>query len=109
MTDTDKLAALLVEYAGGSEGRLDAHHFPLLARWLTERGVVVSKGIAERGQTTPSGAESPETDTTTVEPSEAAIEAFREGANWRKEWFRRFRLDVKHGLTAAYRAQFGDP
>jgi hypothetical protein len=39
--DTDKLAALLVEYAGGSEGRLDAHHFPLLARWLTERGVGV--------------------------------------------------------------------
>jgi hypothetical protein len=39
--DTDRLAALLVEYAGGSEGRLDAHHFPLLARWLTERGVGV--------------------------------------------------------------------
>jgi hypothetical protein len=31
------------------------------------RGVVVSKGIAERGQTTPSGAESPETDTTTAQ------------------------------------------
>jgi hypothetical protein len=95
MTDTDKLAALLVEYAGGSEGRLDAHHFPLLARWLTERGVIHVDDIKPFCKP--------------IEPSETAMRAARE------EWDCALLEDVNDderigmALRAAYRAQFGDP